>query len=59
LDPRLIDFSKPGYPPGMSAEKVYVGLKLAEDEMARVRKRGFGKRVGFGKGVGDRKDVLS
>jgi len=34
IDPTLIDFSKPGYPPGMCAEKVYAGLKLAEDELA-------------------------
>ncbi len=36
LDPHLIDFSKPGYPPGMSAEKVYAGLNSAQDELAAV-----------------------
>ena len=33
LDPRLIDFSKPGYPPGMNAEKVFAGIKSSEDEL--------------------------
>lgn len=33
LDPRLIDFSKPGYPPGMDATKVLAGLKASEDEL--------------------------
>jgi len=28
LDLALIDFSKPGYPPGMTAEKVLAGIKL-------------------------------
>ena len=27
LDPTLIDFSQPGYPPGMDATKVLAGLK--------------------------------
>ena len=31
LDPRLIDFSQPGYPPGMSAEKVFAGIKASEE----------------------------
>ena len=31
LDPRLIDFSQPGYPPGMSAEKVFDGIKASEE----------------------------
>jgi hypothetical protein len=31
LDPRLIDFSQPGYPPGMSAEKVFAGIKSSEE----------------------------
>ena len=35
LDPALIDFSQPGYPPGMSAEKVMAGLKASEDELSR------------------------
>ena len=33
LDPALIDFSQPGYPPGMSTEKVLAGLKSSEDEL--------------------------
>ena len=33
LDPTLIDFSQPGYPPGMDATKVLAGLKSSEDEL--------------------------
>ena len=33
LDPTLIDFSQPGYPPGMTAEKVFAGLKACEGEL--------------------------
>jgi len=33
LDPALIDFSKPGYPPGMSMAKVLAGIKSSEDEL--------------------------
>lgn len=33
LDPALIDFSKPGYAPGMNAAKVLAGLKSSEDEL--------------------------
>ena len=33
LDPGLIDFSQPGYPPGMSAATVHAGLKSCEDEL--------------------------
>ena len=33
LDPRLIDFSKPGYPPDMDATKVFAGMKSSEDEL--------------------------
>lgn len=36
LDPKLIDFSKPGYPPGMSAEKVFAGIKASEEELTRL-----------------------
>jgi len=36
LDPELIDFSKPGYPPGMNAEKVLAGIKSSEDELTRL-----------------------
>lgn len=34
LDPTLIDFSQPGYAPGMDADKVFAGLKASQDEMA-------------------------
>ena len=36
LDPTLIDFSHPGYPPGMDAKKVLAGLKSSEDELTRL-----------------------
>ena len=36
LDPRLIDFSQPGYAPGMTADKVFAGLKSSEDELTRL-----------------------
>ena len=36
LDPALIDFSKPGYPPGMNATKVMAGLKSCEDELTHL-----------------------
>ena len=36
LDPTLIDFSQPGYAPGMTAEKVFAGMKASEDEMAAL-----------------------
>jgi hypothetical protein len=36
LDPTLIDFSKPGYPPGMNATKVFAGLRSSEDELTRL-----------------------
>lgn len=36
LDPRLIDFSKPGYAPGMTAAKVLAGLESAEGELTRL-----------------------
>jgi hypothetical protein len=36
LDPALIDFSKPGYAPGMDATKVMAGLKSCEDELTRL-----------------------
>jgi hypothetical protein len=35
LDPTLIDFSQPGYPPGMDAAKVFAGLKSSEEELTR------------------------
>jgi len=36
LDPALIDFSKPGYAPGMNAGKVMAGLKSCEDELTAL-----------------------
>lgn len=36
LDPTLIDFSQPGYPPGMNAAKVFAGIKSSEDELTRL-----------------------
>jgi hypothetical protein len=36
LDPTLIDFSGPGYPPGMNAAKVFAGLKSSEEELTRL-----------------------
>jgi hypothetical protein len=36
LDPALIDFSDPGYPPGMSTAKVLAGIKYYEDELSRL-----------------------
>jgi len=33
LDPTLIDFSQPGYAPGMNATKVFAGLKSSEAEL--------------------------
>lgn len=36
LDPALIDFSKPGWPPGMTAAKVLEGIKSSEDELIRL-----------------------
>jgi hypothetical protein len=31
LDPTLIDFTQPGYPPGLDAEKVFAGIKSSEE----------------------------
>jgi hypothetical protein len=36
LDPTLIDFSQPGYAPGMDATKVLAGLKSSEAELTRL-----------------------
>ncbi len=33
LDPTLIDFSQPGYAPGMDASKVLAGLKSSEEQL--------------------------
>jgi len=36
LDPTLIDFSQPGYAPGMDATKVLAGFKSSEEELTRL-----------------------
>jgi len=36
LDPALIDFSQPGYAPGMDAAKVLAGLALSEKELTSL-----------------------
>jgi hypothetical protein len=36
LDPTLIDFSQPGYAPGMDATKVFAGLKSSEEELVSL-----------------------
>ena len=36
LDPTLIDYTQPGYPPGMDATKVLAGLKTSEEELTRL-----------------------
>ena len=36
LDPARIDFSQPGYAPGMTATKVLAGLKSSEEELIRL-----------------------
>ena len=36
LDPSLIDFSQPGYAPGMDASKVLAGLKSSEEELTTL-----------------------
>ena len=49
LDPTLIDFSQPGYAPGMDATKVLAGLKSAEDELTRLGYRVQTCLTDFGK----------
>jgi hypothetical protein len=39
LDPTLIDFSQPGYAPGMDAAKVLAGLKSSEEELTSLALR--------------------
>ena len=34
LDPATVDFSDPALPPGMSAEKIHAGVKLALADFA-------------------------
>jgi hypothetical protein len=36
LDPALIDFSTPGWAPGMTADKVLAGIKSSEEELIRL-----------------------
>ena len=36
LDPALIDFSMPGYAPGLNAAKVLIGLKSSEEELTSL-----------------------
>ena len=36
LDPALIDFSQPGYAPGMNATKVLAGIRSSEEELTRL-----------------------
>lgn len=36
LDPALIDFSRPGYAPGMTATKVLAGLQYSAEELTRL-----------------------
>ena len=42
LDPTLVDFAQPGYPPGMDATKVFAGLKSSEEELTRL---GYGVKT--------------
>jgi hypothetical protein len=35
LDPATVDFSDPALPPGMTAEKIHAGVKLALADMAK------------------------
>ena len=36
LDPELVDFSKPGYAPGMNAAKVHAGLASSKDQLTSL-----------------------
>jgi hypothetical protein len=36
LEPTLIDFSQPGYAPGLDATQVLAGLKASADELTRL-----------------------
>ena len=44
FDPRTVDFSDPALPPGMSAEKIHAGVKLA---LADFAKRGWHPEICF------------
>ena len=35
FDPATVDFADPSLPPGMTAEKIHAGVKLAEADFAR------------------------
>ncbi len=35
FDPAMVDFSDPALPPGMTAEKIHAGVKLALADMAK------------------------
>jgi len=37
FDPATVDFSDPALPPGMTAEKIHAGVKLALADSARSR----------------------
>ena len=41
LDPATVDFSDPALPPGMTAEKIHAGVKLALSDFA-AQSNGFG-----------------
>jgi len=36
LDPTLIDFAQPGYPPDMDAAKVFASIKSSEEQLTRL-----------------------
>ena len=36
LDPRLIDFSQPGYAPTLNADKVFAGVKASQDALTEL-----------------------
>ncbi len=44
LDPATVDYSDPALPPGMNAEKIHVGVKLA---LADIAGRGWRPEVCF------------
>ena len=48
LDPALIDFSQPGYAPGMTTEKVLAGIRHSEDELDRLGYRAATCLTDFG-----------
>ena len=44
FDPATMDFSDPGLPPGMTAEKIHAGIKLA---LADIAGRGWHSEICF------------